>query len=81
MPSSEKLVRRGLWRWLQGTGLNRFELARAEDDWRLRGRIIALGVGGPTEARYEVLCDSAWRTRRADIRLDRGGEERSLRRP
>lgn len=44
----------------------------------LRGTIITLAEDGPAEARYEVLCDGSWYTKRADISLRDGTGERSL---
>jgi hypothetical protein len=46
--------------------------------WMLRGTIIAPADGEPTEARYEVLCDDSWHTRRADISLRDGTGEPTL---
>jgi hypothetical protein len=67
-PSSiPKAARTGLWRWLEGTGLERFELLQERDGWLLRGTILTLVDQQATEARYELSCDSAWRTKRADI--------------
>ena len=48
-------------------------------DWILRGTIITVAECGPTEARYEVVCDQAWRTKSADIYVRTGTDERSLR--
>jgi len=76
---ARQLVRTCLWRWLRGTGLERFDLLREGGGWLLRGTILALGDRRSAEAHYEVFCDSAWHTRRADIRLDEEGGERSLR--
>jgi hypothetical protein len=81
-----QLVQSGLWQWKQGTGLERFELLRAshKDEWILRGTILTLSDSGPAEARYEVVCDGAWHTRRAEISLrdaksEDGSNERVLR--
>ena len=74
-----KLVQACLWRWLPGTGLERFELLREDAGWVLRGTILALGDRRSAEARYEVSCDSAWSTRRVDVTLFEPGVERALR--
>jgi len=68
-----------MWRRTDATGLERFELLRTASDWILRGTILILAEGGPTEARYEVVCDGAWRSKRADISLCGSTGERSLR--
>jgi hypothetical protein len=73
------LIEAGIWRRANGAGLERFELLRTTNDWVLRGTIITLAEHKPTEARYEVLCDDSWHTRRADISLRDGTGERSLR--
>ena len=53
--------------------LERFELHREHEGWRLRGTILASGDGLPAEARYEVRCDEAWRTTQLAVELRRGG--------
>ncbi|HEY7215099.1 MAG TPA: putative glycolipid-binding domain-containing protein [Thermoanaerobaculia bacterium] len=68
-----------LWQRVQGTGLERFELNRITDGWALRGTILALDEHGPAQADYEIFCDTGWRTRRVNVRVREGGEERSLR--
>jgi len=78
-----QLVRAGLWQWGKGTGLERFELLQRKDEWILRGTIITLsdrsaGQPAPAEARYEVICDGDWRTRKATISVRAAGEERTL---
>lgn len=73
-----QLVRSGLWQRVKGAGLERFELLRADGAWRLRGTLVALAEREPCEASYEVTCDAAWRTRRADVRLRDGAGERTL---
>lgn len=77
MPPSLELVTACLWQWARGTGLERLELLRAPDAWHLRGTILVAGEGGPAEARYEVECDAAWRTRRADVRVRDGAGSRA----
>jgi hypothetical protein len=56
----------GLWRWLQGTGLERFELLRMGDEWLFRGTILTLSHAA-AEARYEITCDRSFHTRAANI--------------
>lgn len=75
--SSPQTVSSGLWRWLQGTGLERFELVRRADDWIFRGTILTLAADAATEARYEIICDRSFRTKTASISLrDPNGERR-----
>jgi hypothetical protein len=45
----------------------------------LRGTIVTLAEGGPAEARYEVVCDESWHTKRADISFRDARGERALR--
>ena len=73
-----RLIQTGLWRWLQSTGIERFELLRMPHQWVLRGTIVAFAEAGPAEARYEIVCDDSWQTERADISLRDGTAERSL---
>jgi len=73
------IIQTGLWRWLKSTGLERFELVRIPQEWMLRGTILVSGESGPAEARYEVVCDDAWNTKRAQVSLQDGTYERVLR--
>ena len=74
-----RLIQAGLWQWIKGVGLERFELLRKQHEWMLRGTIIVLAEGGPAEAKYEVVCDESWLTRSADISLRNGSGDRVLR--
>lgn len=78
MAQNPQLIRSGLWRWSQGTGLERFELLRTDAQWVLRGTILALTPDGPAEARYKLACDALWRTRSAQISLRDACGERAL---
>ena len=74
-----ELIQTGLWYWMQSTGIERFELVRLLHEWMLRGTIVvASAKAGPAEARYEIVCDDSWQTRRTDIFLRDGTAERSL---
>lgn len=73
-----QLICSGLWRWLQGAGLERFEFLRAGDEWLLRGTILALSGDAATEAKYELACDDSFHTRRAMISGQDGRSERTL---
>ena len=70
-------VRAGLWRRLDVDGLERFELGRDDAGWVLRGTILTV-EGGPAEARYVVVCDGGWRTRRAEVSVRDDHGERTL---
>jgi len=77
MNSSSQIVCSGLWQWLQSTGLERFELVRAADDWIFRGTILTLTADTAAEAKYEIVCDHSFRTKSASISLvDSNGERR-----
>jgi hypothetical protein len=77
MASNFQLICAGLWQWVQSPGLERFEFARAGDEWIFRGTILTLADDSPVEARYEINCDPLFRTRRANISIvDSNGERR-----
>lgn len=76
--SSPQTVSSGLWRWLQGTGLERFELVRAADDWIFRGTMLTLAADAAMEAKYEIVCDRSFRTRRANVSVRDATGERTL---
>lgn len=78
MSVDQQLISSGLWRWLQGTGLERFEFLRAVSEWVFRGTILTLAQGEAVEARYELLCDQAFLTRRANISVRSSAGERTL---
>jgi len=78
MDSAPQSVVTGLWRWLQGTGLERFEFLRMADEWLFRGTILTLADDIATEARYEIRCDHSFRTRRANVSVRDEAGERSL---
>lgn len=74
-----RLVASGLWRWLKGTGLERFELLQAAGQWTLRGTILTLAAeANAVEARYEIACDDGWFTKSATISIRDGSGERKL---
>ena len=78
MLSSSHLVCAGLWRWLQGTGVERFEFLRSADEWIFRGTILTLAHDAAAEARYEITCDRSFRTRAANISVRDAAGERKL---
>jgi len=68
----------GLWQWVQNPGLERFEFMRTGDEWIFRGTILTLASDAAAEARYEIVCDSLFQTRRVNIYLRNSSSERSL---
>jgi hypothetical protein len=78
MNADRQLVSSGIWRWLQGAGLERFEFLRAGSEWIFRGTILTLMQEEAFEARYELLCDQAFLTRRAQISVRGSAGERTL---
>jgi hypothetical protein len=78
MLSSTHMVCDGLWRWLQGTGLERFEFLRAGDEWTFRGTILTLAHDAVAEARYEITCDRSFCTKAANISVRDATGERAL---
>jgi hypothetical protein len=78
MSVNPQIITTGLWRWLQGTGMERFEFARAGDEWISRGTILTVTADAPAETRYELVCDRAFRTRLAHISLRMAADERTL---
>lgn len=78
MALNSQLVCAGLWQWLQGPGLERFEFVRAGDEWVFCGTILTMAKNADAEARYEIVCDSLFHTRRANIFLRDSTGERTL---
>ncbi len=78
MNSAPQTIATGFWRWLQGTGLERFEFLRTPDEWLFRGTILTLADDIATEARYEITCDHAFRTQRANVSVRDETGDRSL---
>jgi uncharacterized protein len=78
MNMSSQLLASGIWRWLQGAGMERFELRRSGQEWILRGTVLTLGNHAAAEARYELACDDAFCTRRADVAVRTAAGERTL---
>jgi hypothetical protein len=72
------LIRTGLWRWLQSTGMERFEFLRAGEEWLFRGAILTQSGEAASEARYELACDHSFRTHRATVSLRTTATEQTL---
>jgi hypothetical protein len=77
-PAAEAPRTACLWERVAGTGLERFELLGGAAGWRLRGTLVGGGEQGPTEAAYDVVCDAAWRTRSAKVRIRDGAVDRAV---
>lgn len=76
MVSNSQPVCAGLWQWLQSPGLERFELVRSADELIFRGTILTLAGNSAAEAKYEIVCDRSFRTRRANVSVrDATGEQ------
>jgi uncharacterized protein len=58
-----------MWKVLDGTGLERFQLLPLGEGWNLRGTLIRLHQGQPFEVKYSIACDSRWQTLNANIEL------------
>jgi hypothetical protein len=74
---ARKILASGLWRWLTDTGLERFELSHAGQQWTLRGMILTMSESA-FEARYHIGCDAQFRTRLVQIELRDSGGARSV---
>lgn len=77
-PLPPQLVRTVPWKRLRGEGTERFELFRQGDEWLLRGSLVVLNEDDPVYVDYEIVCDAAWNTRRADIALRSDDHDLSL---
>lgn len=77
MEMRSRTISTGLWRWLQGSGLERFEFAQAGDQWILRGTVLTLSSTA-TEVKYEIVCDGQFCTRSAHIALRDAMGERAM---
>jgi hypothetical protein len=73
-----RVVQSGLWQRADGSGFERFELGADGDGWQLTGTVLARAEGRAFEARYRVRCDTAWRTKSAEVRIHSAGSERAL---
>ena len=78
MASNSQLVCAGIWQWVQSPGLERFELSRIGDEWLFRGTILTLAGNAAAEAKYEIVCDHSFRTRRANVSVRDATGERTL---
>jgi len=67
-----------LWRWLQGTGLERCVLSKDGAGWRIRGSIITLVADEPAQLDYRIYCKKSWKTSRAEIKLVSGSVTKTI---
>jgi hypothetical protein len=57
-----------LWRWMDRPGHEAAHLESIAGEWHLRGTSVLMEAGQPCSLSYHVVCDGAWRTRRATVR-------------
>lgn len=76
--AGEMHFRAFLWRRLDIIGLEHFRLHEAVDGPRLAGTILLAHEGTPLRVEYEIACDPGWRTRRVEVALEYGNDERRL---
>jgi len=67
-----------LWQRSDVPSLERCRLEDGPGGFVLRGTVIGLLDGAPTEVRYRVRADKRWRTREAEIDLEVDREPRRL---
>src|SRR5918997_6584428 len=60
-----------LWRSAEQESSERFVGAATPDGWRLDGVVVLPVDDEPAQISYRVEVDPAWRTRRADVVIDR----------
>jgi hypothetical protein len=64
--------------WLEdGVGAERCSLGAVPGGFRLEGTALRSVGNLPVEARYTILVDDAWRTRRIEIEVDTAGRRRA----
>lgn len=56
-----------LWRWMDRPGHEAARLESVGGEWHLRGTSVLMHEGQPCRLDYHVVCDAAWRTRRAHV--------------
>jgi hypothetical protein len=64
------------WREWEGEGLEHLALAERPDGWTAESVLSSTGGGSPFTARYRILLDRGWNTRR--VEAARAGEGRGL---
>jgi hypothetical protein len=56
-----------LWRCIEWPGHEAARLECIHGEWHLRGTSVLMDEGQPCRLDYHVVCDAAWRTRRAHV--------------
>jgi hypothetical protein len=74
-PSSTTRI---LWRSAEQESLERFTGTRTPDGWRLTGLAVLPLDGEPAQIAYRVDLDGRWRTRRAEVAIERQGGSRRI---
>jgi hypothetical protein len=72
-------ITRILWRSAELESLERFTSRPANGGWRLEGLLVLPFEDEPAQISYRVEVDGDWRTRRADVVIERHGEDRRIR--
>lgn len=71
-----RLVRAVLWRALLFPGTEYCALWEGEGGWSLQGTAVLSNDDAPSEVRYRVSCDEAWRTLDVEVVHSADDEER-----
>lgn len=77
MKPDERIINCGMWKWLQRSGLERFEFLQSPGRWIFRGSILTL-ADSAAEAKYEISCDRQFRTQHVQAAVRDGRGERKL---
>jgi hypothetical protein len=67
-----------MWRNLDEPGAERAIVGQTPQGWYLSGTVL-IALPEPTEVRYTIECDRAWRTRQVGVELASDGEGAKLR--
>lgn len=67
-----------LWRSAELNSAERFTGAPTPDGWRLDGLVVLPVDDEPAQVSYRVEVDLKWRTRQADVVIDRRGQTRRV---
>lgn len=67
-----------IWRSLFWPGFEFCQVESGHGGWVLHGTVIAVFHRKPMRLEYEVHCNSAWQTRRVEVRQWMGNQQRKL---
>ena len=67
-----------VWEWTDRPGLEHLSLEIGENAIRADGLVLVALDESLVRLRYAVECDGSWNFRRAELAMDRAGEQRSL---